>query len=145
MWLDEEAPEDNHDYIPGLYLQSPWRAPHGDHELESRLLAFEIDLNTAIDSRPPNRQYNLTYYERRSLKKLRHRQSLIICDSEKNLGLAVLTKNTYLKAIYTEHLSTNAYEQLTEAQAAHLNQATRKKINLLRKSITNKAEQTYLL
>jgi hypothetical protein len=53
MWLDDEAPEDNQDYIPGLYLQSPWRAPHGDHDVESRLLAFEIDLNTAIDSRPP--------------------------------------------------------------------------------------------
>jgi hypothetical protein len=52
MWLDEEAPEDNQDYIPGLYLQSPWRAPHGDHNLESRLLAFEIDLNAAIESRP---------------------------------------------------------------------------------------------
>jgi hypothetical protein len=27
LWLDEEAPEDNQDYIPGMYLQSHWRAP----------------------------------------------------------------------------------------------------------------------
>jgi hypothetical protein len=99
MWLNEEAPEDNQDYIPGLYLQSPWHAPYCDHDLECRLLAFEIDLNTAIDSRPPNRKDNLTYYERRALNKLRHDQGLIICDSEKNLGPAVSTKITYLKTI----------------------------------------------
>jgi hypothetical protein len=145
MWIDEEAPEDNQDYIPGMYLQSPWRAPHGDHDLESRLLAFKIDLNAAIDSRPPNRQDNLTYYERRALNKLRHDQSLIICSSDKNLGPAVSTKTTYLKAIYAEHLSTNAYEQLTEAQASRLNQETRKKLNIIRLSIANKAKQTYLL
>jgi hypothetical protein len=100
MWLDEEAPEDNQDYTPGLYLQSPWRAPRGDHDLESRLLAFEIDLNASIDSRHPNRQDNLTYYERRALNKLRHDRSLIICTSDKNLGPAVTKKTTYLKAIY---------------------------------------------
>jgi hypothetical protein len=110
MWIDEEVPEDSQDYIPGLYLKPPWRAPHGDHDLEYRLLAFIIDLNTAIESRPPNRQDNLTYYERRALNKLIYDQSLIICDSDKNLGPALSTKITYLKAIYTEHLSMNAYE-----------------------------------
>jgi hypothetical protein len=94
---------------------------------------------------PPNRQDNLTYYERRALNRLRHDQSLIICASDKNLGPAVSTKTTYLKVIYAEHLSTNAYEQLTEAQASRLNQVTQKKLNLVRQSITNKAEQTYLL
>jgi hypothetical protein len=126
-------------------LRSPWRAPHGDHDLESHLLAFEIDLNTAIDSRPPNHKDKLTYYERRALKKLRHDPSLLICDSDKNLGPAVTTKITYLKAIYADHLSTNAYEQLTEVQASHLNHTTRTKLNLISQSITKKEEKTYLL
>jgi hypothetical protein len=144
MWLDEEAPEENQDYIPGLYLQSSWRAPHGDQYLEYRLLAFEIDLNTSIESRPPNRKDSLTYYERRALNEMRHDPSLIICDSDKNLGPAVTTKITYLKSIYTEHLSTNAYEQLMEVQAYRPNQTTRTKLKLLRQSITSKAEHTYL-
>jgi hypothetical protein len=146
MWLDKEAPEDNQDYIPGLYLTSLWRAPLGDQDLESRLLAFEIDLNPSIDARPspPHRQDNLTFYERRALNKLKHDPSLLICDSDKNLGPVIITKPAYLKAIYTEHLSTTAYEQLTEVQATRINQPTRTKLNVLRKSITNKAEQTYL-
>jgi hypothetical protein len=39
-----------------------------------------------------------------TLNKLRHDQILIICDSDKNLGPAVSTKTTCLKAIYAEHL-----------------------------------------
>jgi hypothetical protein len=100
---------------------------------------------TQLSSLAPNRQDNLTYYERRALNKLRHDRSLIICASDKNLGPAVSKKTTYLKAIYAEHLSMNAYEQLTEAQASRLNQETRKKLNLIRLSVANKAEQTYLL
>jgi hypothetical protein len=144
MWIDEEAPEDNQDYTLGLYLKYPWRAPLGNQDFESRLFAFEIDLNTSIDSRPPTRQDNLTFYERRALNKLKHDPSLLICDSDKNLGPAITTKLAYLKAIYKEQLSTTAYKKLTEAQSTCLNQKTRTKLNLLHQSITNKAERIYL-
>jgi hypothetical protein len=98
MWLDEEASEENQDYIPGLY-ESRWRAPLGDHDLESRLITFEIDLNTSINSRPPNCQYNLTLYERLALKNLKHDPNLLICDSDKNMGPSITTKFAYLSAI----------------------------------------------
>jgi hypothetical protein len=55
------------------------------------------------------------------------------------MGPAITTKLAYLKAIYKEHLSTTSYKQLTEAEATHLNHATRPQLNVLRQSITNKA------
>jgi hypothetical protein len=39
------TPHGNTYYILGLYLNSSWKKPLGNHDLKSRLLVFEIDLN----------------------------------------------------------------------------------------------------
>jgi hypothetical protein len=51
--------------------------------------------------------------------------SLHICDTDKNLGPAVIGKRVYLKQFYEEHLSVSTYFRLNEKEGKEFNDETR--------------------
>jgi hypothetical protein len=113
-WLDthsDEKTEDKNDnnYTPGMYLSSTWTPPQAPTHIENGLSAFEGKLNDYFEQRIPNRSDNLTFFQRRALKKLQADTSLHVCDTDKNLGPVVINKRVYLKQVYEEHLSASTY------------------------------------
>ena len=63
-------------------------------------------------------QYNLTKLQRRTLRQLKDNQQIIILNSDKNLGIASIKRDEYIKAILQEHLTKNdIYKNLTKQEA----------------------------
>jgi hypothetical protein len=54
---------------------------------------------------------------------------LHIRNSDKNLGTVVRQKQEYMEGIYSDHLRTNAYKQLTKEEAEKINEQTHLNIN----------------
>jgi hypothetical protein len=106
--------KNDNDYTPGLYLPSAWTPPLAPTHIENWISAFEGKLNDYFEQRRPKRSDNLTFFQRRSLKKLQADTSLHVCDTDKNLGPVVIDKRVYLKQIYEEHLSVSTYIRLNE-------------------------------
>jgi hypothetical protein len=84
-----------------MYPVPPLASTH----IENGLTAFEGKLNDYFEQHRPERSDKLTFFQRRALKKLQVDPSILICDTEKNLGPAVVSKQVYLKQFYEEHLS----------------------------------------
>jgi hypothetical protein len=74
-WLDskeiDENEEDKNEYIPGCYLPSTWVPPLAPPHIENGLAAFEGKLNDHFEQHNPDREENLTFYQRRAMKKLK--------------------------------------------------------------------------
>jgi hypothetical protein len=54
-----------------------------------------------------------------------------ICDTDKNLGPAVIDKRVYLKQVYEEHLSASTYLRLNEKECKNFNDETRIRLKRL--------------
>jgi hypothetical protein len=129
-WLDahsDEKTEDKNDNnnIPGLYLPSTWTPPLAPTPIENGLSAFEGKLNDYFERRRPNRSDNLTFFQSRALKQLQADTSLHVCDTDNNLGPAVIDKRVYLKQVYEEHLFVSTYLRLNEKECKNFNDETR--------------------
>jgi hypothetical protein len=120
-WLDSHSNEEtensnDRDYIPGLYLPSTWTLTLAPAHIENGLSAFEGKLNDYFEQHRPNRSDNLTFFQHRALKQLQTDTSLHICDTDNNIGPAVIGKCVYLKQVYEEHLSASTYFCLNEKE-----------------------------
>jgi hypothetical protein len=112
VWLDsratDEDKEDKNDYIPGLYLQSSWIPPSVPTHIENGLAAFEGTLNDHLEQHTPDHGENLRFFQCQAMKKLQDDPKIHICDTEKNLGLAVIGNKVYLKQLYEERLTSSS-------------------------------------
>jgi hypothetical protein len=129
-WLNTHSDENtedknDNDYTPGLYLPSTWTLSLAPTYIENGISAFEGRLNDYFEQRRPNRSDNLTFFQRRALKKLQADTSLHVCDTDKNLGPAVIDKRVYLKQVYEEHLSASTNIRLNENECKYFNDETR--------------------
>ena len=68
-------------------------------------------------STKPN--YNLNKVQRQTLQTLRNNNDIIIIDADKNLGITVLKRSTYIKGILKEHLSNEEVYQKLDSATAH--------------------------
>ena len=59
-----------------------------------------------------------TKIQRKALRKLKNNTQLVIFDTDKNLGITIIKKDRYIKAIMTEHLNNSTvYENLSHKKA----------------------------
>ena len=63
--------------------------------------------NISIKKHSKKAQYNSTKLQRRTLKQLKENQQIIILKSDKNLGIAMIKRDEYIKAILREYLTKN--------------------------------------
>jgi hypothetical protein len=84
-WLYSKDMDDNeegkNEYIPGLYLPSTWVIPIAPPYIENGLAAFEGKLKDHLEQHKPDREDNLTFYQRRAMKKLKNDPAIHICDT----------------------------------------------------------------
>jgi predicted ATP-dependent protease len=60
---------------------------------------------------------NLDPLQKTILKQLQENKNIIIKPRDQNLGLAVQDRETYIKQILQEHLTTKTYQQLSPVEA----------------------------
>jgi hypothetical protein len=101
--------------------------PHGYHlsHIENGLAAFTGKLNDYFEQHISDRSGNLSFFQRRALKKLQADPSMHICDTDKNIGPTAISKRVYLKQVYEEHLSMSTYFRLNEKECKEFNVETR--------------------
>jgi hypothetical protein len=109
-------------YIPQIYLRNKnWNPLPVPIQIEDQLTVFEKSLKKERDSLI--KKYgrinlsNLTSIQASALKKLRNNNQLVIKPTDKNLGPAVMDKDTYVTQVFKEHLHTSDYHILTQPEA----------------------------
>ena len=95
------------DYNPKLYEPSTIKPPLAKAQIESALNRFICKIKSASNKHSKKAQYNLTKLQRRTLKQLKDNQQITILKSDKNLGIAMIKREEYIKAIPQEHLTKN--------------------------------------
>jgi len=108
--------------IPQIYLKNKsWTPPPASTVIEHQLTVFEKSLKKHCDTltKKHNKDNlsNLTPMQSNALKKLRSNNAILVKPSDKNLGPAVMDKETYKNKIISEHLSTVVYSKLTQQEA----------------------------
>jgi hypothetical protein len=146
-----EPPEANSDpsYIPSLYVQSKWNPPTVDGgTIENRMLDFATHIEQAsktLTKQPP--QFNLTREQHQLMKLLQSDDRFIVCQTDKNLGPAVIERDAYIRLTLKDHLSDETTYQLlsTEERDTILSTTRQRYVQMLAhhsKSL-RKAEKTY--
>jgi hypothetical protein len=117
---------------PKLFIRSDWIPSRSDIPIEYRIRidTFLDNLKRLCPSKK-NCSSNLLPLQRTTLSHLRQNHNLVIFPSDKNLGPAIIDRQTYIKRAFSEHLSdTSTYRQLTPQVADN-------RIKAIRKIITN--------
>ena len=147
-WDMDDNTNENPWYIPKIYIKLKFQPPFADFETETKIEDFKLHLERMKNLLlPMEKQYNLTQIQRRVLHQLRQRTDIIILNTDKNLGIAVIKREEYILSIYLEHFSDdNLYNILDLDQATHLMaEAQRKITNLIytNMSVLSEPERTY--
>ena len=136
------------DYNPKLYIKSDtWDPPQAPPLVEDALHTFhEQLLQTAQANKNPCR-YNLNYRHRQLLQQLCSSRQFIIVPTDKNLGPAIMNRDTYKTRALQDHLlDASSYRRLspTEAQALCL-QTRQDLLSLVRqhKDTMSPADKSY--
>jgi hypothetical protein len=134
-----------------LYIKNcNWHPPPAPPIIEDSLLAFknslkEKQLRCKNNARAnPN---NLTIPQLNNLQALCQNKGLIIKQTGKNLGSAVMITSQYIKQVLQEHLLSKDYQELTQQEAIQkLGQvkSTLKEILTANANQLSKAENTFL-
>lgn len=112
---------------PKLFLRSSWTPPRSDIPTEYRI-RIDSFLQSIKKQCPPKRSgSNLLLLQKTTLYNLRHNSNIVIFPSDKNLGPAIIDKQTYIKRALSDHLSdTTTYRQLSPTAADSRAKAIRK-------------------
>ena len=101
-------------YVPNPYWQPDKAAP----KIESAIDRFKHSLEQKASSKQTSTKPNLRLTDTEALAELRDSDDLIVLPTDKNLGPAVVDKETYVRQCLTEHLlNTKNYERLTAKEA----------------------------
>ena len=75
-----------------------------------------MELIVSINKKLPI--YNLNKYQRTTLRHRRDNNKIIIMDADKNLGISIMKRSTYIKSILKEHLQKeDIYQNLNPSEA----------------------------
>lgn len=141
--------EGESDYIPGLYIPSPWNPGRADVNIEFRLMTFadRIRALTLSASKRRRSKFNLTVQQYRILKQIRQDKRFIVVLTDKNLGPAIMERADYIERALKDHLlNTKVYSRLSHDDACKAIKACNKEVEELIDSYgsqLSKAEQTY--
>jgi hypothetical protein len=136
-------------YIPKLYVPSKWNPPTiEDGTIEHRMLDFAAHLertSNKLSKQPP--RFNLTREQHQLMKLLQSDDRFIICQTDKNLGPAVVERDAYIRLTLKDHLSDNTTYQLlsTEERDTILSSTRQRYVRLLahHSNSLRTAEKTY--
>ncbi len=108
------------DFNAKLYVKSKtWDPDPATPHLEYCMQLFESRVTNAIQNYRPQFKPNLLPNQLCTLQSLRDNKQLIVLQTDKNLGPAIMERAAYLKQCLVEHLLTPTYQQLTPAQARY--------------------------
>lgn len=109
---------DRDDFDRKLFVASKWEPPPNEipQELRSRLLAFSTTLQARFKKR--RSPSNLLPCQRHALRQLASSEEIIVIRSDKNLGPAVIERETYIIRCFDDHLhDQDTYRELTREEA----------------------------
>lgn len=119
--LKRKGVEDDDDYNPRLYKPlKDWNPDPMDRDHEYAFDRFERSITTLRTHVKNNsfRKFNLRPIQRKAYKILANNKNIICYGSDKNLGPAVIDRDTYIKLVLKEHLlKKETYKQLSPAEA----------------------------
>ena len=134
----KQAMEDGDDtpFNSKLYLQNPWwDPPEASEEVEAAIANFQATLTAKqrvyqIKSLKPN----LTRLQLSALRALKNHDHLIVVEADKNMGVAIFDRDTFIKQVLDEHLGNAVtYQNITN----NVQEATHDVGYLLNKFIEN--------
>jgi hypothetical protein len=120
--------EEEGEYIPSLYLSSPWVPPRAGDAVEQGIKSFENEIDKQPEVITPSRQTHLNYYQLRAMKELHLQEDIHVCDSNKNPGPTAGNTTSYKSRICDEHLNTEACTEFIEGEANKRNAETKRLI-----------------
>ena len=88
-----------------IYVKSSWQPSAASEQLEDLLLQFEQEIRAERDiaSKRP-KATNLSRYQFATLQHLRSNRQVIVLICDKNLGPAVMQRDTYIAQMLSDHL-----------------------------------------
>lgn len=119
MYFAGQTIDDNDDFDSKMYQKTRWTPPPwGLHkDLQARAHDFSLTLQTLFQKK--RGKSNLLPQHRRALRELQEREDLMIVQCDKNLGPAVIERDTYIRTAFRDHLhDTKVYKLLNPFQAA---------------------------
>ena len=109
---------DDTPFNPKLYLQNPWwDPPEASEEVEAAIANFQATLTAKqrvyqIKSSKPN----LTRLQLSALRALKNHDHLIVVEADKNMGVAIFDRDTFIKQVLDEHLGNAVtYQNITNS------------------------------
>ena len=119
LYAGEDDPDFEDDYIKNkkLYIKSTWPPPLAFKSVEQRLNNFD---NSLVKERTSKFNYiknrtNLSRIQLTLLKELKQNEDILVIQTDKNCGPALIDRDYYIKRILTEHLSDGiTYQQISE-------------------------------
>ena len=149
FFIDKTETDDS--YEPKIYVRSPnWKAPEASKHVEQAIDYFERMIKSLVSRRETyNFRPNLLRSELTLLRSLKENETIIILNSDKNLGPVIMEYSEYVTDCLRQHLLNEKYYQyLTPDQATKLRSKAYKKMwNLIARydkdDIFNEAERKY--
>ena len=110
------------EYNPKLYIKSNWEPPIADLDIENRLDDFEQKLTqlrlTKNSLTTPST--NLTPTQEKLLYIIQKDESLVVLQTDKNLGAALIEWNEYMHCMLEQHLLKGDTYNLISEETAHV-------------------------
>ena len=113
-------PPTTSNYNPNMYIPSNWSPPDQffPRILRERIHNFSIALRQEF--RPRKSIPNLSPHHRYALETLRHQQTFLVVNCDKNLGPAIIERERYIQLAFRDHLSdATTYANLSPSDALH--------------------------
>jgi hypothetical protein len=120
FWSTRAMSDNLDNYNPKLYIKSNWTPDEASPELEVAMQNFWTQIATAVadNTQRQRRSHNIPANTRKLLQTLPNDNNFIILPTDKNLGPAIMERETYKRRCLSDHLSDkHTYLRLTEAQA----------------------------
>lgn len=103
--------------IPKLFIRSNFCPPDNQINPLFRARIRKFILETQLLFVRQKLSSNLLPFQRHALQNLIRNNNIVIVKTDKNLGPAILDRDTYIEKAFDEHLLTDAYRQITQEEA----------------------------
>ena len=126
-------PDDNNNYIPGLYIKSDYKFKPASDDIEAALTSFQssVDKYQSVLNDKASIVPNLTPRQFSLMKTFKCHDDYIFIPSDKGLGPVVAWRTMYGRRVCSEHLgNTRNYREITPQMAKTLQQGLRKDLKV---------------
>ena len=113
-YASDEMEEENDFDRKMPHIPSDWDPPTASEEVESRLDAFEAKLKSLhqeVMNQP--KRYNLSKEVKKLLQEFKSQKELMAAVTDKNLGIALISRSLYTQRAWTDHLrNRDTYQEI---------------------------------